>query len=144
MLHAAMLCLSLNVYYEARGENLAGQFAVAQVTMNRAKEPEQVCNTVFAKRQFSWVESKTEKVKLKFNTVHFKFKKDQQPKDEKAWNSAVYVARKIMAKHYVYDITKGATLYHANYVKPYWSKSEKYRVVARIGTHIFYREINKS
>ena len=49
-----LICLALNVYYEARGESLAGKYAVAEVTMNRVtsrRYPETVCAVVYEK---SW------------------------------------------------------------------------------------------
>src|SRR3954464_926829 len=52
-------CLALNVYYEARGESLAGQYAVAEVTMNRksaARYPKTVCEVVYQKSAFSWTD----------------------------------------------------------------------------------------
>lgn len=137
MLQSALICLAMNVYYEARGENLVGQYAVAQVTMNRAKEQKNVCSTVLEPHQFSWTDQKLRRIKYTNRTV---FKKGEQPKDPKAWSQAVYVAGKILRKQYVYDITHGATLYHATYVKPRWSKSKKYQVIAKIGKHVFYKE----
>src|SRR3954462_2332169 len=50
-------CLALNVYYEARGESLAGQYAVAEVTLNRRASlgyPKTVCEVVYQKGAFSW------------------------------------------------------------------------------------------
>jgi spore germination cell wall hydrolase CwlJ-like protein len=48
-----LTCLALNVYYEARGEPLAGKYAVAEVTMNRVASPRHpgtVCEVVYEKR----------------------------------------------------------------------------------------------
>lgn len=55
ILHAALLCLALNIHFEARGEPIEGQLAVAHVTINRAKENKtSICHEVFKKGQFSW------------------------------------------------------------------------------------------
>lgn len=55
ILHAALLCLALNIYFEARGEPIEGQRAVAHVTINRARENKtSICHEVFKKGQFSW------------------------------------------------------------------------------------------
>src|SRR5919106_4678476 len=58
--HARHLdCLARNVYYEARGEPIAGQYAVAEVTMNRKaspRYPKTVCEVVYQKEAFSWTE----------------------------------------------------------------------------------------
>ena len=42
-------CLALNIYHEARSESLAGQFAVADVVMNRVahkRYPNTICGVV--------------------------------------------------------------------------------------------------
>jgi spore germination cell wall hydrolase CwlJ-like protein len=54
ILEYALLCLSLNIYYEAGYEPPEAQMAVAMVTLNRAHHKQtEVCNVVFAKKQFS-------------------------------------------------------------------------------------------
>ena len=37
---AGLFCLALNVYFEARSEDLASQYAVAEVTLNRVASPD--------------------------------------------------------------------------------------------------------
>jgi len=55
MFHALLLCLAMNVYFEARGEPDSGQQAVAHVTLNRAREnADSVCSEVYKRNQFSW------------------------------------------------------------------------------------------
>lgn len=54
---AAVLCLALNIYHEARGEPIDGQIAVAAVTLNRVQDPrwpDTVCDVVYQPNQFSW------------------------------------------------------------------------------------------
>jgi spore germination cell wall hydrolase CwlJ-like protein len=59
ILHAALLCLALNIHFEARGEPIEGQLAVAHVTINRAKENQtSICHEVFKKGQFSWTKKR--------------------------------------------------------------------------------------
>lgn len=53
----ALLCLSLNIYHESRGESERVQEAVAAITMNRASEMDKnnpVCKVVYSSHQFSW------------------------------------------------------------------------------------------
>lgn len=131
-LTTAMLCLALNIYYESRGETLAGQHAVAQVTMNRAgRDPEKLCAVVFQPRQFSW----TNELTAVKGAERQRLAKGYVPRDIKAWNMARSIAYHT-AKGSVLDFTHGATFYHANYVKPKWRK--EYRLVAVIGNHRFY------
>ena len=130
MISAALMCMALNVYHESRSENLKGQVAVANVTLNRvadSKWPNDVCSVVeqgYTKGkpncQFSW----------------YCDGKSDTPTDTVAWARAVLVANDVMMG-YIPDITEGATHYHAKYVNPYWSKS--FTRTVEIGSHIFYK-----
>jgi spore germination cell wall hydrolase CwlJ-like protein len=125
-------CLARNVYHEARGEPLEGQYAVAEVTMNRlasARYPNSVCAVVHEKRwdairkryvgAFSWTE---------FYSV-------PEPEGE-AWALAQKVAEDVYHRR-VPPRVDGATFYHATWIKPSWAR--KQQRVARIGRHVFYR-----
>jgi len=125
-------CLARNVYHEARGEPLDGQYAVAEVTMNRLyskRYPDSVCAVVHEKRWdairkryvggFSWTE---------FYSV-------SEPAGE-AWDLAQKVAADIYYKR-VPPRLDGALFYHATWIRPSWA--EERRRVARIGRHVFYR-----
>ena len=125
-------CLARNVYYEARSESLAGQYAVAEVTMNRKASrhyPKTVCEVVYQKNwdplrgryvgAFSWTE----------------FESLEAPAGE-AWQRALVVAEEVYYQRRP-PMLNGALHYHANYIRPDWSK-ERQRV-ARIGRHVFYR-----
>jgi spore germination cell wall hydrolase CwlJ-like protein len=51
------LCLSLNIYHEARGESIDTRSAVAAITINRTKDkdhPSSICKVVYESKQFSW------------------------------------------------------------------------------------------
>lgn len=125
-------CLALNVYFEARGEPRRGQQAVAQVTMNRvasSRYPDNVCDVVYEKNwdrirrrdvgAFSWTELEK---KLKLEPV--------------AWKQAWKVANTVYYKKGHPEL-EGALFYHANYIKPSWTRHKK--PIAKIGSHIFYR-----
>ena len=115
-------CLARNVYYEARGESLEGQYAVAEVTMNRKASlgyPKTVCEVVFQKDAFSWTAMRSL----------------GEPSGE-AWQRALKVAQDVYYGSRP-SAVQGATHYHATYVKPDWS-GERERI-ARIGRHVFYR-----
>lgn len=126
MLEAAVLCLALNIWHEARGEPLKGQFAVANVTMNRAEgKPENVCKEVYKQAQFSWT---LDPIKVAY----------RPKKSTEEWKRAVAIA-KITVNGLVRDVTHGATHYHAVYVKPEWAR--KYVLTTQIGQHLFYRMV---
>lgn len=120
----ALMCLALNVYFEARNQPLAGQVAVAQVTMNRVRSsryPDDVCEVVYDHKQFSW----------------YWDGKSDMPRDNEAWETAQLVASAVLAGSGHKEL-EGVTHYHAVYVQPYWSKYMA-RVVV-IGDHVFYKE----
>ncbi len=122
ILEAALICLSMNIFHEARGETVIGQYAVAQVTMTRADQDQRnVCRVVHQRKQFSWT-----------NTP----RKHPSQIDLDAWIKAMKIARQTLARKMSKDFSKGATHYHAVYVSPYWKKS--LRKTVRIGNHIFY------
>jgi hypothetical protein len=127
----ALNCLTNNVYHEARGEPIDGQYAVAEVTMNRVASkhyPNTVCEVVhqanfdvIRKRNvsaFSWTELDL-----------------TAPVDRKIWNRAWQIAEEVFddrAHHRV----EGALFYHSKYIRPRWSRRKRH--IAKIGRHIFY------
>lgn len=137
MLATALICLSLNVYHEARGEPTEGKVAVAQATMARAQHEGGVCNAVFRDKQFSWT-NKGVRVVRKYGEVQsFALSARLFPKDQDAMRESMNVALGAMRGIYP-DYARGATFYHAKSVKPDWSL--KFKRVAKIGNHYFYRE----
>src|SRR6201985_70719 len=110
-------CLAENVYYEARGEPLNGQYAVAEVTLNRTRAehfPHTICAVVHEMRwdvgrnrpvaDFSWTELG-----------------GLSPEDGPAWKRAMAVAN--AAYDDLHDpVVPGALFYHANTVKPGWAR----------------------
>jgi len=129
ILTSALLCLSLNLYHESRGEMIPGQYAVAMVTMNRANSnPDNVCKVVLKPHQFSWT---TKMVKGNQLT------QAGEPKEEHAWSVAQTIAKVVLSGRFR-DFTDGAKFYHANYVKPKWRLSMVQTKV--LGHHIFYRQ----
>jgi N-acetylmuramoyl-L-alanine amidase len=133
ILSTALLCLTANLYYEARGEPILGQYAVAAVTMNRAgDDPAKVCEVVLARHQFSWTTSRV--VYTRHGPM---LKKAAEPKDAFAWTVALKIATNVLKGNKI-DMTNGATFYHAAAAKPHWRI--RFRKVVMIGSHIFYRQ----
>jgi hypothetical protein len=119
-----MACLGLNIYWEARDQNVAGQLAVAQVTMNRVNDPrypDDVCEVVYDHKQFSW----------------YWDGKSDTPKEKKAWERAMMVASAALHGSGHAEL-QGVTHYHAVYSQPYWMNYMT--MVAMIGDHVFYAE----
>jgi N-acetylmuramoyl-L-alanine amidase len=121
---AALMCLSMAVHFEARDQPIEGQLAVAHVVMNRAEgDFNKICNVISEKKQFSWWE----------NAKHGKLKFYHDSDD---WKASQEVASMVMREGHP-DNTKGATFFHATYVRPYWTSSVKKTI--KIGDHIFYK-----
>ena len=130
MINSMLMCLALNVYHEARSDEMIGQYAVAHVVMNRVQHdrfPDDICAVVHQgyhkgkhKCQFSW----------------YCDGKSDTPHDPEACAWAVLVAYDVLQSR-VPDPTYGATHYHATYVKPYWA--DHYKQTVTLGSHIFYK-----
>ena len=135
MMAEALMCLALNVYFEARSENMASQVAVSLVVMNRVKDhrfPDTVCGVV--KQGLKYKNDKVVLGKCQFSW--YCDGKSDKPTNKKAWFQAKEIAS-IVLDGGVFDFTEGATHYHAYYVYPSWRKTKT--KVARIDSHIFYR-----
>lgn len=127
-------CLATAVYFEARGETLAGQFAVADVILNRVDSdvyPDTVCNVVHQNDD-------------RRNACQFSFACDGKPEtiaEPEAFDLAEHVARASVECNSVCRDSLGGTAlsthYHADEVNPGWAR--KLARLGRIGSHIFYR-----
>ena len=117
-------CLATAVYFEARGESVEGQLAVARVVMNRAasgRYPPDWCSVVKQPAQFSFVR-------------HGEF--PYVDTSSYAWQKAEAVAE-LAAANVVPSLSNDVLWYHADYVAPAWRRS--LTEVQQIGAHIFYR-----
>lgn len=130
--NTALICLALNVYHEARGEQVPGQYAVALVTMNRADQREErVCPEVFKRRQFSWANKGVVKTRQGWVIARAKL-----PHDDEAWARSLRVAAWTLAGR-MPDLTQGSTHYHTHAVRPRWRLAMQ--ATTRVGNHRFYR-----
>ncbi len=122
-------CLSEALYFEARGETLVGQIAVAEVILNRVdsrKYPNSICGVVTQGEH-------------RLHRCQFSFKCDGRKEvihEPKAYDRVAKIAR-IMIDGRDRILTDGATHYHTQAVKPSWSR--RLEKTADIGVHIFYR-----
>ncbi|WP_172328587.1 cell wall hydrolase [Mangrovicoccus sp. HB161399] len=123
-------CLSEALYFEARGESVKGQFAVAEVILNRVKSkayPNSVCGVV---NQGSG----------RKHGCQFSYACDGRAEtigEKKAWKQVSKVAA-LMLKGAKSNLTHGATHYHTRAVRPNWASI--FPRTASIGVHYFYRQ----
>lgn len=126
-------CLAEGIYFEARGEDVKGQAAVAQVILNRVRNPtypNSICGVVYQNRswrnrcQFSFAcDGTTPRVRSQH---HFKVAQD--------------VGMAVTAGKIFIPEVASSTHYHATYVNPRWARSMD--KMKKIGLHIFYRTHN--
>lgn len=128
---AEWACLSEALYFEARGESVKGQFAVAEVIMNRvdsAKYPNSICAVVN--------QGTGKKYQCQF-TYTCDGKKEIF-NEKKARQSTQKIAAALIEGVVPRALTSGATHYHTKSVNPSWARS--FPRVATIGVHHFYRQ----
>jgi spore germination cell wall hydrolase CwlJ-like protein len=116
-------CLATGIYFESKGEPLAGQLAVGKVIANRADSggrfPGTFCGVLFQRGQFSFVHGRS---------------LPSVPRTNKQWQTAVAIA-KIVDQDLKESPVGNALFFHARYVAPGWHAKR----VASIGNHVFYR-----
>ncbi|HEX8442930.1 MAG TPA: cell wall hydrolase [Allosphingosinicella sp.] len=116
-------CLAGAIYFEAKGEPLEGQLAVAEVVLNRSKSgrfPTTICGVVKQKSQFSFIRGG------RFPPIQ---------KSSAAWRKAIAIAHVAM-QDLATSRAGSAMFFHATYVSPSWRGLKR---VAQVGNHIFYR-----
>jgi N-acetylmuramoyl-L-alanine amidase len=129
---AEIKCLAENVYFEARGEPLDGQYAVAEVVINRLRSPffpKTICGVVHDTR---W-----DPLRRRF-VAHFSWTQMEERGEPWGpnWQQSIDVATAVIDEAHM-PVVPDALYYHADSVQPYWANAK--RSVARIGSHIFYR-----
>jgi len=116
-------CLATGIYFESKGEPLAGQLAVGKVIANRAESggrfPGTYCGVLFQRGQFSFVHGRA---------------LPSVSRSNKQWQTAVAIA-KIVDQDLKESPVGDALFFHARYVAPGWHAKR----VASIGNHVFYR-----
>nr|WP_245989806.1 cell wall hydrolase [Litoreibacter meonggei] len=121
-------CLTEALYFEARGETVRGQIAVAEVILNRVSSsrfPDTVCGVI---RQGTG---------RKF-ACQFTYTCDGRPEkvsEPAAFDRVGKIAR-MMLNGAPRKLSGGATFYHTTAVNPSWAR--KFRRTARHGVHLFY------
>lgn len=130
-LEPAILCLAMNIFFEARNEPVEGQLAVALVTMTRVVERQKtVCKVVFESKQFSWTITEADKHGHLLPHARDKLK-------GQAWLNAQILAQSVHDGHVV-DFTGGANYFYADYIPiPRHLIGAEFK--GKFGRHYFYR-----
>ena len=123
-------CLAEGIYFEARGEPESGQAAVAQVILNRVRNPaypKTICGVVYQNQNFR-------------NRCQFSFACDGRSEriaEQRQWETAKQVARDVTEGRIWIAEVGDSTHYYANYVRPGWAR--RMIKMDTIGAHLFYR-----
>lgn len=119
---AAVTCLALNIYHEARGESIDAQLLVAEVTINRANERGMsTCEVVWQDSQFSWTSDG----------------RSDQPTNTEAYTRAVVLATQALTEPSTL-LGSGANHYHEESISPQWAKNMI--LIGKYGHHVFYKD----
>lgn len=115
-------CLAGAIFFEAKGESLAGQLAVGRVIVARSQSgrfPASYCGVVYQPSQFSFIRGRS------MPAIN---------RSGHQWQNALRVA--VIADQGTWKSpVEGAMFFHAAHVSPRWGKSR----MAKIDSHIFYR-----
>ena len=132
-------CLALNIYFEARGEPIEGQYAVADVVINRtesAYHPNTICEVIF----FGLENPRTGRI----YSCAFAWTCDrmqyQEPQDLKAFRRAIRIAEEVLFDPNYTMVIPDATHFHADWMTPWWSV--RMENLTSIGNHKFYDSTN--
>lgn len=127
-------CLAQAIYHEARGESAAGQLAVANVIVNRARSnryPSSLCGVIY---------QNADKGRYRCQFTFACDGRDNTPRERQAWARSEALASDIYADYAtgadIGALPRSALFYHTTAVSPSWSNT--YNQVAQVGAHIFY------
>jgi spore germination cell wall hydrolase CwlJ-like protein len=125
LLAPAILCLALNIYFESRDQSYEGQVAVTEVVFNRVADgrwPNEICAVITQEGQFSWYTQGQTTFDIK---------------EQKAWESAVYLAHELYVDGHPVSLTDGAVFYHVK------REEHHHDDVIQIGDHVFLKTLRR-
>ena len=130
-----LTCLAIALYFEARSESMIGQFAVAEVIMNRVEDGrfgDDVCAVITQDRGAG------------DHDCQFSFWCDGLPDvidDQATYDSIRALAYDVIMLPNAPDVSYGALYYHTTDVSPSWSRNLQVTMVE--GNHIFFTDVLK-
>lgn len=122
-LNKSIECLAVNSYHEARGEGVFGALLVADVVLNRVdskKYPNNICDVVKQKYQFSW----------------FNGKSHITSPDNLIYNEIKELCKNMILKLNHRGLSQGSLYYHRVDINPKWARDMDIKLT--IDNHVFY------
>lgn len=129
-MNTALMCMAMAIYFEARSEPEPGQYAVAEVIMNRvnsSRYPMDVCSVV--KQDLGSGD----------HDCQFSFWCDGEPEiidTPEAFEKALSISINVLTNNAQPLLPKDVLWYHADYVSPGWATRLEF--VVQKGNHLFY------
>jgi len=130
ILTSSAMCIALAVYFEARGEPVEGQYAVAEVILNRVDSPRYPDNACAVTAQDNGPRP---------HDCQFSYMCDGLPEttqETEAWERAQQIAIDVTDESTMY--VEGATHFAASSVNNRWTR--QFEQIGTIGGHTFYKE----
>lgn len=130
-------CMALNIYFEARGEPLIGQYAVGEVVMYRTMHdyfPNTICEVIKDGVYYNW--NTTMPVKHLCAFSWYCDRKSDKPTNKQQYKKSLKIAKEILTNPSYNNKINYSLFYHANTVEPAWSKNMK--LVDVVYKHYFY------
>lgn len=137
-------CFAAALYFESRSEILAASVGVAELIFTRMKSnyySNTACDIIkergySAKKgeviyQFEWYEN--------IRNLYIDL---TNPEDSRAWHQALVIAESYLSNSPPnFVLVDRATLFHDDSMTPWWAKSPNVKLLAKIGSLMFYEEI---
>jgi spore germination cell wall hydrolase CwlJ-like protein len=138
-----LACLAKNIFYEAGGEPILGQAAVARVVLNRITHGfgSNPCNVIYQATTVQQENDEGEMKKIKLCQFSWVCEGKSDPnKNSPRYQQATQIAYEVLAYDAYNDIVPNSTLFFHNLsVHPSWP----YQQAQKIGNHIFYSKAKK-
>jgi spore germination cell wall hydrolase CwlJ-like protein len=138
-----LACLAKNIFYEAGGEPILGQAAVARVVLNRITHGfgSNPCNVIYQATTIQQENEEGEAEKIKLCQFSWVCENKGEPnKNSPRYQQASQIAYEVLAYDAYNDVVPTSTLFFHNLtVQPTWP----YQQAKKIGNHIFYSKAKK-
>tara|TARA_R110002074_G_scaffold158558_5_gene315639 strand:- start:3248 stop:3913 length:666 start_codon:yes stop_codon:yes gene_type:complete len=153
------LCLTENMYFEARSDGYAGMYATTMVVLNRVDDPrypDTICDVVRqGPTKESW-KTRQDPDLIDAERVYFPVKnrcqfswycdgKADEMRDEASYYLAKDIATMVLeatlpnSNQLLPDVTEGSTHYHTVAISPNWIHDRGMARITQVGSHYFYR-----
>ena len=131
-------CMAKTIYFEAGNQPIAGKIMVGLVVIQRTKNPNYpatVCGVVHESRLWDG-----KRVDCQFSWYCFPHTIDMNNIiQKKTWEKSLTIAKLLLSRNFYNAVDSDRmTMYHANYVHPYWAQSSQYKKFVVIGDQSFY------